>query len=220
VHSVCKCRLKSALRRTGVCTRSDARNAGNAGIERDLAPRGSSETLYGAAGGSNRSGRLLQAKDGCRHIFAGTLLCFSQQSLVRGGERTALVQGKRNVKAIIGWMIEFDGKFCCAMELRAHGDKLHIGPLKKLRRGRRFGGRQLAKPVLLPEDVCALRDNEIGRSQPCFSQRQGFRRAGFLNDPFDSDARVNDEICHRSSRPSQRSSSEGVCSLAAVSLRS
>lgn len=70
-----------------------------------------------------------------------------------------------------------------------------------------------------PQDICTFRDQQIGGRQGILSQSQCTLRPVFINDPFDGHTGVDDIGAHRSSRPSRRRTSAGVCFLPATMAR-
>ena len=99
----------------------------------------------------------------------------------------------------------------------AHGFEVHVGASEKPRGELRLVARQFLATNLLPQNVGAFGDQEIGREKAMAPEAESLLRSRLLDHPLDGDARVDDECLHRSSRLSRSNSSAGVCCRFAVS---
>jgi hypothetical protein len=110
--------------------------------------------------------------------------------------------------------------FASRLQTRTASGRLNFGALEQTGGEKRILLQKLVPFDFFSKDVRALSDEQFRRDQPgLFAQYQRLWRTVLLDHPFDRDAGIDDERLHRSSRPSRRSTSEGVCCRRLVSLR-
>lgn len=136
-------------------------------------------------------------------------------------------------------MVEVDGHSCRRLQERTGSDQFDLGRRKKTCHQSRLLRQNLSTLRLLPEDIGAFGNEEIGRDELPVGATQGERlRSPFLlYQPFHRNAGVYDRArsraCpppprsdsggsgpHRRDRASRNSFSEGVCFRLAVRARS
>ena len=122
-----------------------------------------------------------------------------------GSDKSATVLNRQSqVEAIVSRMVQLNRQPCCGLHERPRRDQLNLRALKQASRDKRLVVAEFLPLDLLPQDVGAFSDHQVGSHQSrLLSQCQRQVRAVLLDYPFDGDTGVDDQGVQRSVRPSR-----------------